>query len=143
MSLASRSLVGPSLGSLVALALALAGPALAGPSAATPRRPGAHPATGADPAVQDCAECHEAATPAVVKAWEASRHGEAMVKCLVCHGDTGQAFVRRPGAPRCAACHAVQVASLATRKGQAAGCFSCHDPHALSPAPGRASPHRR
>jgi hypothetical protein len=105
--------------------------------------PAVHPATGADPATQDCAECHEAATPTAFKAWSDSRHGEAMVKCLVCHGDAGKSFTKAPPPARCVGCHAAQVASVTPAKGAAPSCFSCHDHHALTVAAGRTSPHGR
>ena len=81
---------------------AKAAPAKATAGQAKKSGPAVHPATGADPATQDCAECHETATPAAFKAWYDSRHGEAMVKCLVCHGDAGKSFTMAPPAERCA-----------------------------------------
>ncbi len=88
---------------------------------------------------QDCASCHAQSTPAVVEAWEASPHGVALVKCLVCHGSTGKDFVRTAAPERCRGCHGAEVDSAAPlAKRGVTSCFACHDPHAL-----RASPHGR
>jgi hypothetical protein len=95
-----------------------------------------HPDTKGD---QDCASCHAQSTPAVVEAWEASPHGVALVKCLVCHGSTGKDFVRSAAPERCRGCHGAEVDSAAPlAKRGVTSCFACHDPHAL-----RASPHGR
>ncbi len=91
-----------------------------------------HPDTGGD---QDCTGCHESSSPAVVKAWTASPHGVALVKCLVCHGSTGKDFTRRPVADRCRGCHGAEVDSARALAGKGVGCFTCHDPHALSARP--------
>ena len=100
----------------------------------------AKPAARAHPDVageQECATCHREATPAAFTAWEASPHGLALVKCVVCHGSTGEDFRARPAAAAatCGACHAAAVESLAKRAVK--DCFACHAPHALS-----AHPHR-
>jgi len=132
------ALAGPSAGKAAPAAKAAAGKAA--------KAPAGHPATGADPATQDCGECHEAATPEAFKAWSGSRHGEAMVKCLVCHGDTGKSFTKAPPAARCLGCHAAEVASAQANrpvKGPPQTCFTCHDHHALTVAAGRTSPHAR
>ncbi len=118
---------------LVRLALLLAtlgAPAApTGPArAATPR----HPATGAD---QDCAGCHEQATPAAWKSWNDGPHGLALVKCQVCHGSTGKDFTLRPSAERCRGCHAAELASVAPLAKKGVGCFTCHDPHGLAARP--------
>jgi hypothetical protein len=145
-----RRLLLPVLAALLVAAplLTPAGPPAAkgAPAAKAARAPAGHPATGADPATQDCAECHETATPAAFKAWSDSRHGEAMVKCLVCHGDAGKSFTKAPPAARCLGCHAAEVASAQANrpvKGPPQTCFTCHDHHALTVAAGRTSPHAR
>jgi predicted CXXCH cytochrome family protein len=74
----------------------------------------------------------------VAAAWEASRHGVALVKCLVCHGSTGKDFVRRPSPERCRGCHGAAVDSAAALARKGLDCFACHEPHSLS-----ASPHAR
>ncbi len=95
-------------------------------------KPRLHPDTGGD---QDCASCHAQASPGVVKAWEDSRHGVALVKCLVCHGSTGKDFVRKPGAERCRGCHGAEVDSIRALSAKGVGCFTCHAPHSLSARP--------
>jgi hypothetical protein len=112
---------------LAALALATALPALA---AAPPPR--AHVDPKGEP---DCATCHRTDTPEVFAEWEASRHGVALVKCLVCHGSTGKDFRARPDASACGSCHARELESLSHRAVK--DCFACHAPHSLS-----AHPHR-
>ncbi len=107
------------------LAFSLAPAALA----AAPKR---HLDTKGEP---ECATCHRTALPAAFVAWEASPHGVALVKCVVCHGSTGADFRAAPDASGCRGCHAAQVAALAKRPVK--DCFACHDPHALS-----ANPHR-
>lgn len=111
-----------------ALALLLALPALAGPA----RGRAGHPDVRGE---QECATCHRTGTPDAFKAWEDSRHGLSLVKCVACHGSTGNDFRARPDASGCRACHAAQVEGLAGRPVK--DCFACHAPHSLS-----ANPHR-
>jgi hypothetical protein len=113
-----------SLAVLVCVAL----PALAAPRAA--KRP-FHPDVTASLATQDCAGCHADASPEVARAWDASPHGVAQVKCFVCHGSTGEDFTRSPPPARCQGCHAAQVTSIVPAKGEGPTCFSCHHPHTL------------
>lgn len=60
----------------------------------------------------ECVECHEGATPGIVKDWQASRHaapsdGKKPVTCNTCHGDDhGQ--LRFPTPADCGTCHADQ-----------------------------------
>ncbi len=111
----------------IALLLAsLAAPAAA--SAAPPR----HPATGPD---QDCAGCHEQATPDAWKAWTDGPHGLALVKCQVCHGSTGKDFALRPAPERCRGCHAAELATVTGLVKKGVGCFACHAPHSLAARP--------
>jgi Cytochrome c554 and c-prime len=111
-----------------ALALALA--------AALPAHAGARARAHVDPrGEQECAACHRTGTPEVFAAWEASPHGLALVKCVVCHGSTGKDFRARPAADGCRGCHAEEAESLAS--GSVKDCFACHAPHSLS-----AHPHR-
>lgn len=113
--------------------------------AAAPARkpPAGHPDAGPNPAADACESCHAEATPQVVAAWEGSQHGLVLVKCFVCHGSTGDDFARAPSAGRCAGCHPAEMASLTPakgKKGPAAGCFGCHDGHALT-AKDQRNPH--
>ncbi len=118
------------LRTLAPLLLAAAAPALAAPKAAAAR---AHPAVAGD---QECAACHRTVRPAAFAAWEASPHGLALVKCVVCHGSTGKDFRARPAATSCGACHAAEVESVAEHPVK--DCYACHAAHSLS-----AHPHRR
>jgi hypothetical protein len=102
------------------------------PAAARPARPRAHVEVRGE---QECATCHRKATPEVFSAWEASQHGLALVKCVVCHGSTGKDFRARPDARGCRGCHAAEVEALAKREGK--DCFACHAPHSLSVNPHR------
>jgi hypothetical protein len=108
--------------------------AAAGKAARPARRASArHADVGGE---QECAACHEKATPEAWRAWSEGRHGVALVKCVACHGSTGADFTLRPAAERCRGCHGAQVESL--RLTGARDCFACHAPHAL-----KANPHTR
>lgn len=131
----------PTLSCAALLALVLALPT----SAAAPgRRAGkpSHPDVAAQQGVQACDECHRQATPEVVREWDESRHGTALVKCMVCHGSTGKDFTLVATSDRCRACHADEVASVTPARGKPAICFACHAPHRLA-ATGRANPHQK
>lgn len=78
-----------------------------------------------------CDGCHREMTPQVVADWFAGAHGKNSVKCFVCHGTTGEDFVRTPHALRCVGCHAEQVPD--DTETAAARCFTCHPGHLLSP----------
>lgn len=106
------------------LAAALLWPALA---AAQAPAQAAHPKVDA---TQDCDTCHQQATPAAVKAWAASKHGQGSVKCFVCHGSL-EDFVAKPTATKCEMCHGEQVDSLQTPFLKGKTCFDCHQHHAL------------
>lgn len=78
-----------------------------------------------------CDDCHREMTPKIVDDWFAGAHGRNGVKCFVCHGTTGDDFVRTPHALRCVGCHAEQVPD--DTESTTARCFSCHPGHLLSP----------
>ena len=104
-----------------------------------------HPAQPAESG-EACEACHARETPEVVRQWEASAHGLALVKCFVCHGSTGKDFRARGTAASCDGCHSAQAAVVAPAKGTrpqplAARCFSCHAPHTLAALEGKARPH--
>lgn len=123
-----RACLAVALRTTAALVLAAPLPAFAGPA------PGARGHLDVK-GEQECATCHRADTPEVFGAWEASPHGLALVKCVVCHGSTGRDFRAKPDTGGCRGCHAAQVQSLANRPVK--DCFGCHAPHSLS-----ANPHR-
>lgn len=122
-----------------ALAALLGAGAMAACAGARPAPGGeasAHPEV--DTGLATCAECHAQVSPEITAQWQASRHGLALVKCVVCHGSTGADFRARPGSAGCAGCHPAEAAS-ASQAGAPPRCFDCHAPHALT-AQG-ASPH--
>jgi len=86
-----------------------------------------HPKLSAQEMFVDCAECHQDATPKVVKEWDASKHGLAMVKCYQCHG-TFEKFSVTPARETCAACHAGQMSKCPQDK----ACWQCHIPHSFT-----------
>jgi hypothetical protein len=69
----------------------------------------------------ECATCHEAES----SAWNDSRHGIALVKCVACHGYPGQNLAARPAAATCRSCHPAQFETAA------ASCQNCHPAHAF------------
>ncbi len=88
-----------------------------------------HPAVAAS---QQCSDCHSEESAD----WQASKHGQALVKCLICHGAVESNFIPKPAAERCVACHGENVRHLNDRapsKGKS--CFDCHSPHLLNPHP--------
>jgi len=92
-------------------------------SAASPR----HPEVASS---QQCSDCHSEE----FAQWQSSRHGRAVVKCLVCHGAVESNFIPKPTATRCLACHGEKVRHMndgPPTKGKS--CFDCHSPHALNP----------
>jgi hypothetical protein len=91
-----------------------------------------HPEVAREAATESCEDCHAGATPAVVEAWRASKHGLIMVKCFVCHGSTGKDFTLAPASQRCDGCHPAAVASVTPKKGGPRSCFDCHASHSLS-----------
>lgn len=115
---------------LAVAALLLAAAAPSGATAAARAR--VHVDAGGE---QECATCHRTQTPDAFAEWEASPHGIALVKCVVCHGSTGRDFKARPAATGCGSCHDAEAASMAKRA--VSDCFACHAPHTLS-----AHPHR-
>ena len=84
-------------------------------------------------ATDTCDGCHAEFTPEVHEQWFASKHGLLNVKCFVCHGSTGEDFVRTPVPARCVGCHFAKVESLEDGFMEGRECFSCHPPHRLSP----------
>lgn len=94
--------------------------------------PQAAPHPEVDP-IDTCESCHAETHPEVVKGWRAGEHALNGVKCFVCHGSAGDDFTRSPGTSGCLGCHAPQVETMDTAFMKGKTCFTCHDPHALSP----------
>ena len=84
-------------------------------------------------ATDTCDGCHAELTPEVHAQWFASKHGLLNVKCFVCHGSTGEDFVRTPLPERCIGCHFANVESLGHDFMDGRECFTCHPPHRLNP----------
>ena len=66
-----------------------------------------------DPASQ-CISCHIKITPNIVSDWKLSKHSQAEVSCVMCHGDQHQSAsdvlkVKIPTPDTCAQCHQSQV----------------------------------
>jgi hydroxylamine dehydrogenase len=61
-----------------------------------------------------CIECHTKQTPNIISDWKLSKHSQAEITCIVCHGDQHQsaadvAKVKIPTPETCAQCHKAQV----------------------------------
>ncbi|HEV2400577.1 MAG TPA: multiheme c-type cytochrome [Candidatus Sulfotelmatobacter sp.] len=61
-----------------------------------------------------CVECHNKVTPNIVSDWKLSKHSQAEITCIACHGDqhtsaSDVAKVKMPTPDTCATCHATQV----------------------------------
>jgi hydroxylamine dehydrogenase len=66
------------------------------------------------PADSQCVDCHSKITPNIVSDWKLSKHHQAEVTCIACHGDqhtsaTDVAKVQIPTPDTCATCHSAQV----------------------------------
>ncbi len=62
-----------------------------------------------------CIECHSRTTPNIVSDWKLSKHSQADIDCVACHGDQHMsaqdvAKVKMPTPDTCAECHVDQVA---------------------------------
>ena len=79
---------------------------------------------------QQCSVCHAAE----YQQWVASKHGQSMIKCLMCHGAVNVNFIPKPEPGRCIACHGDIVRTLNSGAPTAGKtCFQCHSPHLLDP----------
>lgn len=61
-----------------------------------------------------CVECHSKTTPNIVSDWKLSKHSQAEIGCVACHGDQHQSSadvskVKIPTPDTCAQCHQTQV----------------------------------
>ena len=61
-----------------------------------------------------CVDCHSKVTPNIVSDWKLSKHSQADVTCVACHGDQHTsaddvAKVKMPTPDTCATCHQTQV----------------------------------
>lgn len=61
-----------------------------------------------------CVDCHSKITPNIVSDWKLSKHSQAEISCVTCHGDQHQSAsdvskVKIPTPDTCAQCHQSQV----------------------------------
>lgn len=99
---------------------------------------GARVKHGEVPEVQsDCYACHQKTTPKVAQDWFESKHGVALVKCFVCHGQPdGKGAVPFTAKPTvevvCQRCHAPAIEMMRNKYGIRDNCESCHQYHTNS-----------
>jgi hydroxylamine dehydrogenase len=61
-----------------------------------------------------CVDCHSKVTPNIVSDWKLSKHSQAEITCVACHGDQHTSAndvdkVKLPTPDNCAECHSMQV----------------------------------
>lgn len=84
--------------------------------------------------VADCYECHKLVTPRVAQNWYEGKHGVALMKCFVCHGQPdGKGSVPFAVVPDpqsvCRKCHEPAMKRMAKKFGLDPDCYSCHPFH--------------
>jgi len=82
----------------------------------------------------DCYECHIKATPKIAQDWYESKHGVALVKCFVCHGQPdGKGSVPYAVDPdvdtTCRKCHDPSIQRMEATYGLEPKCNDCHPFH--------------
>ena len=82
----------------------------------------------------DCYECHKLATPKIAQDWYESKHGVALMKCFVCHGQPdGKGSVPWAVVPDpqdvCRKCHEPAMKRMVQRYGVGPDCYKCHPFH--------------
>ena len=82
----------------------------------------------------DCYECHKKATPKIAQDWYESKHGVALMKCFVCHGQPdGKGSVPWAVVPDpidvCQKCHDPAMKRMAEKYGVEPDCYKCHPFH--------------
>ena len=82
----------------------------------------------------DCYTCHQKVTPRVAQNWYESKHGVALMKCFVCHGQPdGKGsipFAVVPDAATvCRKCHEPAMIRMAKKFGVDPNCYECHPFH--------------
>ncbi|MGE5056114.1 MAG: multiheme c-type cytochrome [Acidobacteriota bacterium] len=71
-------------------------------------------AAGQAATASQCVDCHNKVTPNIVSDWKLSKHSQAEITCVACHGDqhtsaNDVAKVKMPTPDTCATCHSTQV----------------------------------
>lgn len=82
----------------------------------------------------DCYECHKKATPKIAQDWYESKHGVALMKCFVCHGQPdGKGSVPWAVVPDpiavCQKCHDPAMKRMKEKFGVKPDCYKCHPFH--------------
>ena len=82
----------------------------------------------------DCYECHKKATPKIAQDWYESKHGVALLKCFVCHGQPdGKGSVPWAVVPDaasvCRKCHDPAMKRMEQKYGLKPDCYKCHPFH--------------
>lgn len=82
----------------------------------------------------DCYECHKKATPKIAQDWFESKHGVALLKCFVCHGQPdGKGSVPWSVVPDaasvCRKCHDPAMKRMEAKYGLKPDCYKCHPFH--------------
>ena len=85
----------------------------------------------------DCYTCHQKVTPRVAQNWYESRHGVALMKCFVCHGQPdGKGSVPFAVVPDvdtvCRKCHEQAMKRMEQKFGLEPDCYYCHSFHVNS-----------
>lgn len=85
----------------------------------------------------DCYTCHQKVTPRVAQNWYESKHGVALMKCFVCHGQPdGKGSVPFAVVPDvdavCRKCHEPAMKRMEQKFGLEPDCYSCHPFHVNS-----------
>lgn len=79
----------------------------------------------------DCYECHKKVTPRVAQNWYESKHGVALMKCFVCHGQPdGKGSIPFMVVPEpkavCRKCHEPAMIRMEKKFGIEPDCYKCH-----------------
>ncbi len=82
----------------------------------------------------DCYTCHQKVTPRVAQNWYESKHGVALMKCFVCHGQPdgkgSVPFAVVPDAETvCRKCHEPAMKRMVQKFGIKPDCYMCHPFH--------------
>ncbi len=82
----------------------------------------------------DCYTCHQKVTPRVAQNWYESKHGVALMKCFVCHGQPdGKGSIPFAVVPDarsvCRKCHEPAMLRMESKFGIDPNCYVCHPFH--------------
>ena len=82
----------------------------------------------------DCYTCHQKVTPRVAQNWYESKHGVALMKCFVCHGQPdGKGSIPFAVVPDpvsvCRKCLEPAMIRMGKKFGVEPNCYGCHPFH--------------